>query len=92
MKWKTLSNEQLEEWREHPVTQALRLVLQGQLAAIRDQSLRAYWSGNPIPEADRQSIRRMEGFLEDLFETSSDEIEAAKERIDEYKRDNPDWL
>jgi hypothetical protein len=55
-----MTEDALEEWREHPVT------------------IEAYWAGNPIPEAERVSIRRQMDLWSRIFQAGSAEFDEWK--------------
>ena len=86
-----LSDSELQEWRESPVTMALEAALRGSLDRQRAAAVSAYWAGSPWPEAERLSLLRAQSLVEDLFEASAVEVKAAMERMydAEPKRDNP---
>ena len=92
MTWSAPSQEAVEEWREHPVTVALREALQRQHAAQKQALLQAYWQGNLPPESARISLHRMEAFLADFFEADADDLEAVMEQFDEYERHTADGI
>ena len=74
------------EWLESPVTQVRRAGLARALAAQRDQMLQAYWRGQPVAEADRLALRRVEEWAEDFFSASVEDFEATMRGLDEYER------
>lgn len=63
----------------------LRL-LRACLAAVhrrqRDLLTQAYWAGNPAPDSQRLALLREQALLEDLFESSAEDIKATMQVID----------
>jgi hypothetical protein len=53
-----MTEDALEEWREHPVTIEIMTALGNYLDARESSATAAYWSGTPVTEAERVSIRR----------------------------------
>lgn len=71
-----LTAELLDEWRENPLTRALRDALKVTLDAEREALTQGYWAGKPVPEAERQGHLRKVELWEDLFEASAADFTA----------------
>ena len=78
-----LSDADLQEWREHPITALLSKCLKVSHSAQRQAATSAYWAGTPWPEEERLSLMKAEALWEDLFEVSADELRDAMERMNE---------
>lgn len=77
MRLSELSPEAWEEWRDGPVTQAVKSALGRVLDRQREAALQAYWNGQPWPEADRLALHRMAAWHDDFFNATHDEITEA---------------
>lgn len=77
-----LTQQQVDEWRRHPVTEALRQALQQEVAQWREILCRHYLAGNPRPEAEREACQWAARTVDDLFQSSADEINAVTESED----------
>lgn len=86
MNLEKLTDDDLGEWKVHPVTEAMRGVISAAYEAQKNAALQAYWAGNPWPPEEIASLRRMGDLLEDFFESSADDVRATMEQFDEYKR------
>ena len=77
-----MDQEQLDEWREHPVTRALKAAMLGALEREREAVARLLWAGDFSADADRARMRVLvrEEFVEDFFELDEDDLRAATER------------
>jgi len=88
MELDSLSDAELERWREHPVTRIASQALRASIQMQRDSATASYWAGQPWPEADRKALLRLEAAWEDLFEASADDFKAMM-RMQNEQRDNP---
>ncbi len=86
------SQEQIQEWRDNPVTEALRLALEGMIEARKRAITESYWAGKPVDDADRRAVVLVGEFCEDLFSTDEDDLRVAMEKIDEWKRHKADGI
>ncbi len=67
----------MDEWREHPVTQAVLSALNKHAKAIRRQVEETFWVSGTVQAEERLKVL--------MFEEVIDQIEeATAERIDEY--------
>lgn len=82
---KQLSEDDLRSWRDNPVTEALKAGLGRMLEVRREQISQAYWAGQPVPEAVRQALLELEGFREDLFESTLDDLRVWLDEEEEGK-------
>ena len=77
------SQEQINEWREHPVTLALRSALEKAHAAKKRAMFDAFYSTGDTMEMDRRTMQAIEEFREDFFDLDEEDLKAAEERYDE---------
>ena len=71
------------------MTQALKSAL-SQMAEVRQHALKeAWWAGRTVTENDRLTLRMIEQFTEDFFETDENDLKEAMRKCDEYKRNSP---
>ena len=83
------SEQQLKEWREHPVTEAM-LGLQRQVLEARGQAISSRYLAGMDPaqlEPERQLYQALRQVLEDFEEASAEDVEQWKEQLDEWQRD-----
>lgn len=85
--FRTFSEADLEEWRQHPVSLFIKEALRESFRQQVGSAQQAYWAGNPWPEAERLALLRMQALSEDMFESSLDDLMAAMEQHDESERD-----
>lgn len=85
--WKAFS-EDLEQWRGSPVTEALRVAADKELAQVRESLSRDYLAGRPAPEAYREAVMLVGRWVEAFFERDADDIRAVIEDDNERER-NP---
>ncbi len=52
-----LTDEALEEWRAHPVTETVLRAVDAFLTDMETQCKDAAWSGRPWPDERRQAVR-----------------------------------
>ncbi len=78
-----LSQQQVLEWRESLVTEAIKQALYRQLEARKAAMFQAYWVGKPPSKSTREAVILAEAMLEDIFTGDADEIIAAVEKEDE---------
>lgn len=92
MKWTAPSQEDLDSWRDNPVTQSIAEVLRLQIKTETELAKRLYWAGKPVSEAERLALIRIEQFCEDVFDegVTAGDYEAMKEHFDEQLWDQPD--
>lgn len=76
--WDKFSAE-LQDWREHPVTETLRKAVRQRMAARKQSLLSNYWQGQAEPESVRQALGMVEEWFEDFFESDAEEIRAVIE-------------
>lgn len=87
-----LSKADWEQWRNHPATEQIRVILVEIFRLRRDQMLQAYWAGNPASEFERLQVKALEQVTEDIFESTHDDLTAMQEWIEangEHERDHP---
>jgi hypothetical protein len=74
-----LTDEALEEWRAHPVSEAVKDALGRsitlQIAACKE----AAWAGTPWSDAERLALHRARTLFDDIFEASADDFGAIME-------------
>jgi hypothetical protein len=70
-----VTEDALEEWREHPVTIEIMTALGNYLDARESSAVAAYWGGVPIPEAERVSIRRQMDLWARIFKDGPQDYE-----------------
>jgi hypothetical protein len=74
-----LTDEALEEWRAHPVSEAVKDALTRsitlQIAACKE----AAWAGTPWPDAERLALHRVHTLFGDLFEADAADFAAIME-------------
>lgn len=87
-----LSQDDLNQWAEHPVTVALRNARYRVHQAQVQMACSAYWQGKPWPEESRLALHKMEDLLDDVFHPDLEMTLQTMEKIDEYFRDNPDGV
>lgn len=83
-----LSQADLDQWAEHPVTLALHETLAEAHKAQVRMACEAYWRGQPWPEQDRLALRRMGSLLDDIFEPDLMMTLQTMETIHEYLGDS----
>ena len=71
------SRQQVDEWKQHPVTEAMRVTLTGFLDGQEQAARDAYWQGGPLPDETRIALRMTRELIEQMF---AGEIEAEDER------------
>ena len=77
-------SDALEEWRESPVTRALREAMGKVLARRKRLLVSSYLSGKAAPEDDRKACLMVERWVEDFFESSAEDVmEAMRDDKDE---------
>jgi hypothetical protein len=74
-----LSQETLEEWREHPVTRAVLASLKRCLAMEEASLTHAYWTGGAVRDPQALEVRRLafrhkQDLVEDLSEASAEDF------------------
>lgn len=69
-----LTDEQVREWHESPVTEALVQATRKQAEARRKAMLQAYWRGEPYSETDRKAVVMVETWLEDVLDLTADDL------------------
>ena len=89
MHLKAPTPEEWADWLTHPVTEWAR----DNLAAVLDRqsaaATSAYWAGKAWPEADRQSLVRLQAWHEDFFTATLEDMMAVTEADDEQQRNSP---
>lgn len=85
---RSLSAEQVEEWREGPVTRALHGLLLRQLALRKQMALEAYWQGQPWEPAELAGLKAEMNLCADMFESSHDDWQSMAEKYAEFERAN----
>ena len=72
-----LTQDDLDEWRANPVTEAMKCALRRSLDRTREQMTAAYWAGRAVSEAERLALLREEALWDDLFQSSADDLNEA---------------
>lgn len=84
------SEQELSEWRAHPVTEAMQAAMAEILRANQTLLMQRYWHGSPALEAERLALHRLSEWVETFFEIGADdladELEAAKEVREDAKK------
>ena len=87
--WKALS-EQLEEWREHPATVALREAMDKVTSRQREAVEQAFWAGKGS-DLDRKTMLNVEAWVAAFFDATVDNVKAElDENHEEYERPHTD--
>lgn len=73
----SLSSEDLEAWRVHPVSLEIKAALRASLEHQREAATEAWWAGRAWSEADRLALLRTETLFEDIFEASANDFNRA---------------
>jgi hypothetical protein len=79
VKFGDITADALDEWRAIPVTMLAQAALRRALDLEYEALTAAFWSGEPVPEADRLAHKRKEALWEDLFQSSIEDFIAAAE-------------
>lgn len=91
MELQTLSDSDLDEWRNHPVSVLVRSVVEASLNQQEAQCKAAYWAGKPWKEAEREALIRAKSHFNDIFDTPADDYRTMMEFYDDQpERDRPD--
>ena len=69
-----MTEEQVQDWRESPVTEALKKAMRKQVELRKNALQRAYMRGEPRPEAERIGLLMLEAWTEDFFTSSAEDI------------------
>ena len=69
-----LTDEQIRDWRDSPVSEAMERAMRLQIAARKAALTQAYWHGEPRPEAERLVVQMIEEWTNDFFEASADDL------------------
>ena len=83
MELQALSDRDLDEWRNHPVSVLVRLGVKASIKAQSDMAMQAYWAGQPWPEQDRLALIRAEAHLDDMFESNADDFKQMMEMFND---------
>ena len=83
-----LSAQQLDDWREHPVTEALQEAMASLIEAQAESIRQSYYRGRAVPEPERLALLRVEEWVTDFFTATLDDMQRTMEQIDEHER-NP---
>jgi len=77
-----VEQRKIDDWREHPVTRALKAAIESTVAREREAVSQMLWSGNYGPETEmaRMHVLVREEFLEDFFETDEYDLKAEMEK------------
>jgi hypothetical protein len=84
-----LSEQKLNEWREHPVTILVLETLQMAAEMHKGAICEAFLAGQDNLEDKRLRWQALCQVLEDLTEATAEDIEAWRNAADEWKRDQP---
>lgn len=82
-----ISASNWDEWREHPVTEALKAAIKAMLDRQQAAAEQAYWAGKAWPESERLALVRLAAWHEDFFETTLEEVKQVMN--DERQRNTP---
>ena len=77
MNWKEVSNSDLQDWQQNPVTEAMQGALRLLLEKQRRAAEAAYWADKPWPEHHRKALTLLEVWQENFFEATKEDLEAA---------------
>jgi hypothetical protein len=73
--WDTFS-EQLQEWRDNPVTEILKSAVESEMEFRRQMVCQLYLAGKPVPEEYRVALGLMDGWVSEFFEADANDIKA----------------
>lgn len=73
----------VEAWKEHPVTEQLKMALRWQLDRRREAITQSYWQGNEATDGERLALLRLEDFWADLFESSAEDLQSVLESMND---------
>lgn len=86
--WQRFS-ELLDEWKEDPVTVALKEAMDNVISRKREALLSAFWAGQETSE-DRRVLLNVEAWVEAFFNATAEEVRAEIEDEDEPQWNHPD--
>lgn len=76
--WQRFS-AQLAEWRENPVTQALRKAMDKVVANRKAELERLFWAGRVDLEPQRLAALMVDQWIDDFFNSSADDVRKVTE-------------
>jgi hypothetical protein len=77
----TIDEDDLAEWRAHPVTSAILAFLDDALTMQKNDATTAYWKGRPWPEDERKALLRHATLVEGLAEASAADFTTMMEMV-----------
>lgn len=66
-------SDSLEDWRAHPVTEAILQVLSMAAEANREAAFQSYWEGKPWKDKDVGQAHAQDELINDLKNTTAEE-------------------
>ena len=81
-----MTDEDLTEWREHPVTARFLANLRRLAAVQKHQICEAFWVGSEVSPEVMARSKEAVGLLDDLETITIEQIEETERGLDEYER------
>lgn len=78
-----MTEEELEAWRVHPVTEWIGKALRKSLKQREDALKANYWAGTPVPDEQRLAVLLGLVLWEDIFQASSADFHRAMQEDNE---------
>ena len=79
-KWSDLSNSDLQDWQQNPVTEAMRDVLRSLIDREQAKLKEAYFNGKAAPDEVRLAWSLLGTWHENFFEASLEDVQAVMEK------------
>ena len=76
MTLKLPSKQAFAEWKDSPVTQAIREAMERVYRQRRRELLDLYWQGNPAPDSLRLALLEFERFHSEFFEADRVDVDS----------------
>jgi len=83
-----LTDEQVRDWMDHPVTEGLRALIRCEVAHQKEHLVKRYLAGNPRPDSERDAILLMARWVDAFLAMTPQEIveEMEQARDEESER------
>lgn len=80
-----LTDEQIADWRENPITQAVAGLIAEEVEIQKRHLVDRYLSGQPRPDAERDAVLLVARWVQEFLALSPSDLREAIERDDDQQ-------